>query len=336
MAANYRHSRRRVLQYAGAGSMVGLAGCSSLLGTGDGDNVRAVVPYGEGGGTDIYTRAIAPEIGDELDVNIEVDNVTGSGVVNGLNEVYDAEGDGSTVCFMNGPPSMAFLRPDLLGFDHTELKEGGAFARTGFVISAHPDDEVEDYEDLISRYQEGELTDFGGLAVGEGQWLLAMLMKDLHGLEWESYVSYSSSGELAQANASEEIPSGNPTETTMVGFVEDDLLTPVVASSPQGSPNFPDLPTMEEEGYETPYGDFTRGLLFPPDTDEDIINEWTGALETVLESDELQEWSDETGNFIEFMDRDYWTEQWSEGPARIEEAINEVASVESYREEIQG
>lgn len=334
MAANYRHSRRRVLQYAGAGSMVGLAGCSGLLGTDGGDNVRAVVPYGEGGGTDIYTRALAPELGDELDVSIEVDNVTGSGVVNGLNEVYGADPDGSTVCFMNGPPSMTFLRPDLLGFDHTELKEAGSFARTGFVISAHPDSDVENYDDLIEKYQEGEYTDFGGLAVGEGQWLLAMLMKDLHGVEWESYVAYDSSGAVAQANASEEIPSGNPTETTLEQFVSDDLLKPIVASSPEGSPNFPDLPTMEEEGYEIPYGDFSRGLLFPPDTDEDTIDEWESALETVLTSDEIQEWSDETGNFIEFKDREWWTEQWSEGPARIAEAIEEVSSVEDYREEI--
>lgn len=334
MAANHRSSRRRVLQYVGAGSMVGLAGCSNMLGTGDGDNVRGVVPYSEGGGTDIYTRALAPVLGDELDVNIEVDNVTGSGVVKGLNEVYDADPDGSTVCFMNGPPTLTFMQPDRLGFDHTELEESGSFARTGFIISVHPDSDVETYDDLIEKYQEREFTDFGGLSVGEGQWLVAMLMKDLHGVEWESYASYSSSGELAQANASGEIPSGNPTETTMSEFVADDLLTPVVATSPEGSPNFPDLPTMEEEGYEIPYGDFSRGLLFPPDTDEDILTEWEEALEAALESDEIQEWSDETGNFIEFKDREWWTEQWSNGPQRIVEAIEEVSSVEEYREEI--
>ena len=120
----------------------------------------------------------------------------------------------------------------------------------------------------------------------------------------------------------------------MEEFVADDLLEPIVATSPEGSPNFPDLPTMEEEGYPIPYGDFSRGLLFPPDTDEDIREEWEAALETATESEEIQEWSDDTGNFIEFQDRHWWEDQWSHGPDEIVEAVEEEASIEEYRDEI--
>ncbi|SEH17814.1 Tripartite-type tricarboxylate transporter, receptor component TctC [Natronorubrum sediminis] len=336
MAGNNRRSRRTVLKYGGAAGMVGLAGCADVLGGGGSDDVRVIVPYSEGGGTDIYARQLAPVMAEELDVSVEIDNVVGSGTIQGMNELYQADTDGSTVGVINGPSILYIMRPDLLEFDYLDFESAGAFARTVFVISAHPDDDIDDYQDLVDRYQDGEFTEFGGLTIGEGQWLVANLMRDIHGLEFESYVAYSSSGELAQANASEEIPSGNPTETTLEEFIGDELLEPVVATASDGSPTLPDVPTFEDEGFDPlPYGDFSRGLLFPPDTDEDILEEWEAALETAVESEEIQDWSDDSGNMVEFNDREWWQEEWTEGPERIEAAIEEEASVEDYRDEVE-
>lgn len=46
----------------------------------------------------------------------------------------------------------------------------------------------------------------------------------------------------------------------------------------------------------------SRGIYAPPETPDEVVEEWEGALETVMNSEEMEEWSEETGNVITYED----------------------------------
>jgi len=78
-----RVDRRRFLRTTAAGTTLGLAGCSGILGGSDeefpSESVTIVVPFAEGGGTDGYARIIQDPLSDELGVDVTINNIPGSG-----------------------------------------------------------------------------------------------------------------------------------------------------------------------------------------------------------------------------------------------------------------
>lgn len=311
-------NRRQVLRNVGVASalMTGLAGCSGNLGGGgDGggngsgddypsDDLRYIIPFSEGGGTDTFARQMIPVMGDELGTNIAIENIPGSASLRGTGELYHAEPDGYTFGGFNPPstPVSAMVNPP--DFDLQELKGVGAYARTPFVIVANPEHNIENFEDLNSRYQSGELETFSGKQKGGVDHVLALLMRDNeeYNLNWQRYVGYDGSGPAVQATVSGEVPAAISTDTAAQGAAEDGRVDTIVSLSSEGSGVFPDIPSVVDEGYPNIdyLGQLRRCMYVPPETSDDHIQTLTEALEATLENEELQQWAEDTGNVLEY------------------------------------
>lgn len=80
-----------------------LAGCGSFGGGGVDSyprrDIKVIVPFDPGGGSDLIARALAPCMKKSLsaDIDVVVQNVTGAGGRVGTLEVYDAKNDGYTI-----------------------------------------------------------------------------------------------------------------------------------------------------------------------------------------------------------------------------------------------
>lgn len=68
----------------------------------DGETVRFVVSYGQGGGYDIIARSLAPYLEKELGATVVVENEDGAGGLLAANQVFAAEPDGLTIGFFSG------------------------------------------------------------------------------------------------------------------------------------------------------------------------------------------------------------------------------------------
>ncbi|WP_369684856.1 Bug family tripartite tricarboxylate transporter substrate binding protein [Halalkalicoccus sp. NIPERK01] len=313
----HRTNRRRVLKNAGIASalVTGLAGCTETLtggssGGGDGgdgypnNDLRYIIPFSEGGGTDTFARQMIPVMGEELGTNIAIENIPGSASLRGTGELYHAEPDGYTFGGFNPPstPVSAMVNPP--DFEMQELKGVGAYARTPFVIVANPEHEIEGFEDLVSRYQSGELETFSGKQKGGVDHVLALLMRDNqeYDLAWQRYVGYDGSGPAVQATVSGEVPVAISTDTAAQGAAEDGRVDTVVSLSSEGSGVFPDLPAVTDVGYPNIdyLGQLRRCMYVPPETSDDHIQTLTEALEASLEDEELQQWAEDTGNVLEY------------------------------------
>lgn len=311
----YSSNRRQVLRNAGIASvlMTGLAGCSGSLGGGDGggggdeypsEDLRYIIPFSEGGGTDTFARQMIPVMGEELGTNIAIENIPGSASLRGTGELYHADPDGYTFGGFNPPstPVSAMVNPP--DFEMQELKGVGAYARTPFVIVANPEYNIESFEDIVNRYESGELEVFSGKQKGGVDHVLALLMRDNedYNLNWQRYVGYDGSGPAVQATVSGEVPVAISTDTAAQGAAEDGRVDTIVALSSEGSGVFPDIPSVVDEGYPNIdyLGQLRRCMYVPPETSDDHIQTLTEALEATLENEELQQWAEDTGNVLEY------------------------------------
>lgn len=303
--------RRSFLKYSGATSalaITGLAGCTGDSGSNEypSGDLEYIVPFSEGGGTDTYARQVIPEMGNELDTNIEIRNVPGAASLRGTGELHLSEPDGSTFGGFNPPstPVSAMVNPP--DFDMQELVGVGAYARTPFVIVANSSYGVENMADLVSRYQSGDLATFSGKSKGGVDHVLALAMQGNsdYDLAWENYVGYDGSGPAVQAVISDETPACISTDTAAEGAVSDGRVDTVTCLSSEGTSVFPDLqPVTEEDFPNIDYlGQLRRCMYVPPETSNDVVQTLTGALESTLQTDAIQDWAEETGNVIEYGD----------------------------------
>lgn len=329
-------TRRDYIKYAGAASaaaMTGLAGCS---GGGDGeypnDDITYIIPFSEGGGTDTYARQFISHMGDELDTNIAIENVPGAASLRGTGQLYNADADGYAIGGFNPPstPVSAMVNPP--EFEMTDLEGVGTYARTPFVVVANPEYEMEGFEDMVSRYANDELEIFAGKERGGVDHVLALLMQgnDSYDIQWDRYVGYDGSGPAVQAVISDEVPASISTDTAAAGAAEDGRIDVLACLSSQGSEVFPDVPSTTELGYDNIdfLGQLVRGVFAPEGTSDDQIQVLTEALEAALQTDEVQNWSEETGNVVEYGG----PESASNAVSDAFEQIPEQVDLEAVRE----
>lgn len=338
-----RHSRRQYL--ATAGGAVGglLAGClGNEEGEGDPDteqeeeypteNIHTIIPYGAGGGTDTYARNIGPAIDEQLPdgIGLDLENMPGAGTVEAQGFVADQPSDGYTV-LMNSYPGTALgamvAEPD--HYDPAGFVQSCTFALDYRLILSHPDNNLKhDYSALVEGYQDGTYETIGGTFIGTPH-LGSYVAKEVHGLDFDRYVGFDGTGPSLESAAAGEIDATSASPGAAVPFVEDGLLEPVAFMTSERGGQFPDLPTVVEQGFDSidEVGYLNRTFCMPNGTDPEIAKEFAGYVEDALQTDKVQNWSEESGNPIKFRDQEE-TQEFYDGlfsiPERFPDLIDKM------------
>ena len=339
--------RRRFLQAIGATSAISLAGCSDDGGDGGGGGgsddggdggdggdgwspggtVRYIVPYDEGGGTDTYARGIQEGFQDELGESLQIDNIPGAGGLNGLGELHRTTPDGMTIAGNAGPLEVA---PQLLNepnFDIQDLTGLGVVGQSTWtlVVNEEYEGEVEDFDDVLEKYDSGEWENIGVQSSGSSQDIIVLLYKHVYdeevGWDWENRVQYTGTGPVAQAVASGEVPCGIGTDAGTQSVVNTGRIYPVTTFFGPGTGVYPEIDSVTDLGY--PEIDFVggvwRGIYGPPDMDQEIVDFYADVLERTTEHEAVQSWSDETGNPVVFEGPEVAEQNFEDAFAQYEE-----------------
>ncbi|MCO8268274.1 tripartite tricarboxylate transporter substrate binding protein [Haloferax sp. AB510] len=305
---NASMTRRGFMAAAGAGT-VALSGCSAVqseLQGGGGEypseDISYIVPFSQGGGTDTYARKIMPQVSNELDSGIAIENVPGAASLKGAAEILRSEPDGYTFGGFNPPSTpISYLvhQPD---WDMTKLMPVCTYARTPYGIFANPEHNIEGLKDLVNRYQSGDLKQFAGLGRGGIVNLAAIVMKNDYGLNYNQYVAYDGAGPAIKAAVSGEVPVVATTDTAAQSAVESGDLEAVSILSSEGSSVFPEAPSPSDTGFKSIdyIGQLTRCMFLPPETPTDVRDTLAEGVKAALQTDEVQTWSEQTGNIVEY------------------------------------
>lgn len=304
--------RRRLLQFMGAGAAAALAGCAGEGDTGEAEvegewepteTIRCVIPFEEGGGTDVYARGVAEALSDAVGQPIQVDNVPGGGGILGFGELLRAQPDGHTILGSATPLEVAPQMLEDPGFDQRDSAGISVFGESAWclIVNEEYEGEVEDFEDVIEKHNSGEWNTIAIQEPGSSQDIIVLLAKyqfEEYDWQWQNRVRFAGTGPVAESVASGEVPCGIGTDAGTQSVVDAGDAYPVVSFLSGGTPVYPDLPSVTDLGYpEIDFvGGLSRGLYAPPETPDEIREFISAAMAEAVEDDRTQAWSDDTGN----------------------------------------
>jgi tripartite-type tricarboxylate transporter receptor subunit TctC len=234
--------------------------------------IRALTGTSPGGISDVFMRALGDKLRERLGHPIVIENRPGGMQNIGARACQDSAPDGYTVCIVNADPMIynQFLIKDM-PFDPVHgLAPITKLFDLIHVMVVNADLKVKTVDELIalSKAKPGTLS---YLTPGAPMVLYMETLKKERGADWVR-VPFKGGGEAVNAILSGFTPIGLFGEGNVIGQIRAGTMTPLVMLNNIHSPNFPQVPTLKETGYNGPPSRGWYGLFTPVGTPRPIID----------------------------------------------------------------
>ena len=264
--------------------------------------IELIVPWAAGGGTDGVGRLIGDQLSTQIGTNVNVVNRTGGSGVVGHQAMVDADPDGQTVGLVTVEIGMMHHQglTEINGEDLTAISQMNEDP-AGITVAA--DAEWETADELLTYIEEnpGEVT-----ASGTGQggiWhlaLLGMLIDNDLPLDAVNFVPSDGAAPALQ----EMVAGGIDITTNALGesktMLDSDRAKALAVMGSEADPNFPDVPTLEEQTGSDYSMSVWRGIAGPLDMDPTIVEELECHLGLIAESDEFNDFMSDSGLGVKY------------------------------------
>ncbi|TVR07783.1 MAG: tripartite tricarboxylate transporter substrate binding protein [Salinarimonadaceae bacterium] len=250
--------------------------------------VMLINPFGAGSAVDVVARLIADDMTARLGTPFRVENRTGASGVIGTESVVQAPADGQT--FLVGSSGSMGINPSLLPDLPYDARED--FIPLTHVVSfpqavcVRPDMNITTLEELIAMAKEkpGELR-FGSSGEGSTAHLAMELIMADSGLDM-IHVPYRGGSAAIQALIAGEIDVATEGLPSLPGQIEARTVIPIAVTSPDRSPNYPDLRAVSET---IPGFDAAAWIIFfaRAGTDDAIVQTMSQELVTSVNQPEV-------------------------------------------------
>jgi len=234
--------------------------------------IRALTTTSPGGISDVFMRALGEKLGERLGHPIVVENRPGGMQNVGARACQDSTPDGYTICIINTDPMIynQFLIKDM-PFDPVHgLAPITKLFDLIHVMVVNADLKVKTVDELIALSKERSGT-LSYITPGVPMVLYMETLKKERGADWVR-VPFKGGGEAVNAILSGSTPIGLIGEGNVIGQIRAGTMTPLVMLNNIHSPNFPQVPTLKETGYNGPPSRGWYGLFAPAGTPRLIVD----------------------------------------------------------------
>ena len=234
--------------------------------------IRALTTTSPGGISDVFMRALGEKLGERLGHPIVVENRPGGMQNVGARACQDSTPDGYTICIINTDPMIynQFLIKDM-PFDPVDgLAPITKLFDLIHVMVVNADLKVKTVDELIALSKERSGT-LSYITPGVPMVLYMETLKKERGADWVR-VPFKGGGEAVNAILSGSTPIGLIGEGNVIGQIRAGTMTPLVMLNNIHSPNFPQVPTLKETGYNGPPSRGWYGLFAPAGTPRLIVD----------------------------------------------------------------
>jgi tripartite-type tricarboxylate transporter receptor subunit TctC len=234
--------------------------------------IRAITTTSAGGLSDIFMRSLGEELRTRLGQPIIIENRPGGMQNVGARVCQDAPPDGYTICIINADPLVynQFLLKSM-PFDPVHgLQPITNLFHLIHMLVVNSQLKVKTVDELValSKAKPGTLN---YLTPGAPMVLYMETLKKERGADWVR-VPFKGGGEAVSAILSGSTPIALFGEGNVIGQIQAGAMTPLVMMNNIRSPNFPDVPTLEETGYHGAPSRSWYGLFTPVGTPRPIID----------------------------------------------------------------
>jgi len=279
-------------------------------------DIRVVVPWGAGGGTDGIVRKITTLAEQELGgASIYVENIEGGVSATGIGQVMSARPDGYTLGALTYDSIVTVPWQGMLpSYKMDKLK---LIAR----VTSEPDaiivDAGSDYQSLDDLVEAAK-ADPGQIRIGVqnlgGRVHLTLLqLQNLTETEFK-IVSYpGGAAPQKEALLSDEVDVVLTSLGDFANLIEDGTARGLVEFSDTRNPTY-DVPTSDEAGVDLMNGSFIV-MAAPAGTPDDVVAKLEGAYKAAYDSAEFQDWIAKVGVTPNWLGSDEVT-QWADDTAQ--------------------
>jgi tripartite-type tricarboxylate transporter receptor subunit TctC len=251
--------------------------------------IKAVTTTSAGGISDVFMRALGDELYKRLGQPIVVENRPGGMQNVGARVCTEAAPDGYTICILNAEP-LAYNQFLLKNMPFDPEKGLQPVANLYHIIQTlvvNSKLNVKTVDELIalSKAKPGTLN-YLTAAVP-----LALYMDTLtkeRGADWVR-VPFKGGGEAVNAVLGGSTPIALIGEGNVIGQIRAGTMTALAMANNIRSPNFPDVPTLEETGYKGPPSRSWYGLFTPAGTPKPIVDKLAKEVASIVNDPAFRE-----------------------------------------------
>jgi tripartite-type tricarboxylate transporter receptor subunit TctC len=252
--------------------------------------IRLVVPFPAGGPSDTTARSIAEGLGKVLGQPVVVENRPGAGAIVGSEAVLGQPADGHTLLMASNVIATGKWLYPQMNFD--PMKDFRAVAgvfRSPHQVAVTPGFQAKGIQDLIAlaKQQDGKLNYASG-GSGTMPHLGAERFKQLTGAPM-THIPYRGSAPANTAVVAGEVPVHFDIEFSVGQLLKSGRLRSLGVTALKRSPQFPDVPTLDEQGIKgfELYSWF--GIVARTGTPDAVIARLNQALNEAMDTPEFKQ-----------------------------------------------
>ena len=235
-------------------------------------NVRVIVPFGQGGPTDVIARIFAQKLSASLGHQFYVENIAGAGGNIGTAQAARAAPDGYTILavstgFMVNPSLYAKVPYDPVK-SFTPLTLAAVSPNVIFVNPSVPAKTLKELIALV-KANPGKYA-YAQPAMGSTPHLSAELFKQTFGLDLVM-VPFNSAGLAVNGVLAGQPPIGFTALPPTIGLINQGQLRGLAIEAKTRSPTIPDVPTIAEAGVPGQEAETLTGFVLPANTPPAIV-----------------------------------------------------------------
>jgi len=251
--------------------------------------IRWIVPWPPGGGADVLSRMLSPQLSEALKQQIVIDNRGGAAGNIGAELAAKSPPDGYTIVFAySGTHS---INPSIyrkMPFRESDFAPVIWLSSVPQVLVVHPSLPVKTVKELVAlaKKRPGELT-YGSSGSGAFNHLTGALFSTMTGTQL-THVPYKGGGPAAVALLSGEITMILGEPASIVGFVKAGRVRGIAVTGAKRAPAMPELPTIAEAGVAGYEATSWNGMLAPAGTPADIVRRLNAEFNRIIVTPDMR------------------------------------------------
>ncbi len=254
------------------------------------EQIRIVVPYSAGGGTDVITRIVAKHMADAWKVNILIDNRVGAGGVVGSQHVTQQKPDGRTFLAVASAFAVRAAIDRTVPYDAVKDFSGVgqmAISPSFMVVStSHGFTSLKQLIDYAKKQPEGILYTSAG--VGSTAHLHAAAVAYLAGIKADHVPNKGTPQAVTEAMTGRVLYAFAPGPNA-IPLAQAGKLQILVTTSPAGARFLPGIPSIAQAGLKGYEGDDWFGVYGPAGMPLAIREKFSTEMARVLKLAEVRE-----------------------------------------------
>jgi tripartite-type tricarboxylate transporter receptor subunit TctC len=252
--------------------------------------IRMIVPFGAGGPTDVFTRALGEELRKSLGQPIVMENRPGAGTIIGTTEAAKSAPDGYTLLMISATQTtVETLNPNKSYRLTRDFVPVAALMNSELVLVVPQRSPVNSLKELIAlaRAKPGTLN-YGSSGPGSNYHMAGELIKNLAGLDIV-HVPYKGSTGARADIVSGQIDMMFDSVPTMAATIEDGRVKALGTSGKVRSPILPNVPTIAEAGIPEYNATIWIGVMAPAGTPQAIVDLLNREINKILLRTDIKE-----------------------------------------------